>query len=109
MKMRSSEPAKLLRIHMSENDQHEGQPLYEAVVAKCRELGIAGATVFRGVEGFGESGEIHKAHLTHSDRPIEIAIVDRAENVAALMQAIEPMMGTGLMVISDVACIRLQR
>jgi len=53
--MQSSYPAKLLRIHISEGDRFQGQPLYEAIVAKCRELKIGGATVFRGLEGYGES------------------------------------------------------
>jgi hypothetical protein len=72
-------------------------------------MGMAGATVLRGLEGFGESGEIHKAHLTHSDRPIEITIIDKAEKVAALAPVIEQMMGTGLVAVSDVECVRLQK
>jgi hypothetical protein len=107
--MRSSEAAKLLRIHICERDQHEGKPLYEAIVAKCREMGIAGATVFRGLEGFGESGEMHIAHLAHSDRPIQITIVDKAEKVAALAPVVEQMMDTGLVAVSDVECVRLRK
>ena len=107
--MRRSEPARLLRIHICESDQHEGKPLYEAIVAKCRAMGVAGATVFRGVEGFGESGEIHKAHLGRNDRPVEIAVVDSAEKIEELMKAVEPMMGTGLLAVSDVERIRLER
>lgn len=107
--MRRIEPARLLRIHICESDQHWGKPLYEAIVAKCREMGVAGATVFRGVEGFGESGEIHKAHLGRNDRPILITVVDSAEKTEALMKLVEPMMGTGLLAVSAVECIRLQR
>ena len=62
--------AKMLRIHFGEDDKWHGKPLYEAIVAKCRELDIAGATVFRGIEGYGASTLIHKKHLLRSsDRP----------------------------------------
>jgi PII-like signaling protein len=102
-------PAKLLRIHISESDRFDGKPLYEAIVAKCRELKIAGATVFRGLEGYGETAEVHRAHVVHSDRPILITIVDGAENLALLIPVVEEMMDTGLMVASDVEVVRVQK
>jgi PII-like signaling protein len=108
--MRQSYPAKLLRIHISEADQFQGKPLYEAIVAKCRELKIAGATVLRGLEGYGETAEIHKAHLTRrDDRPILITIVDTRENLDRLMPVVEEMMHTGLMAASEVEVIRVQK
>jgi uncharacterized protein len=107
--MRSSEAAKLLRIYVCESDEHEGKTLYEAIVAKCREMGMAGATVLRGLEGFGESGEMHTAHLRRSDRPVEILVVDESEKVAALAVVVEQMMDTGLVEVSDVECVRLQK
>jgi len=55
--------AKMLRIHFGEDDKWHGRPLYEAIVMKCRELDIAGASVFRGIEGYGASSLIHKKHL----------------------------------------------
>ena len=102
-------PAKLLRIHISESDRCQGKPLYEAIVAKCRELKIAGATVFRGLEGYGGTAEMHRAHLVRHDRPIVITIVDSSENLAALIPAVETMMDTGLMAISDVQVVRVQK
>ena len=60
--MQLVQAARLLRIHISESDRYEGKPLYEAIVQKCRELNIAGATVFRGLEGYGETAEMHRAH-----------------------------------------------
>lgn len=108
--MRQNYPAKLLRIHISEGDQFQGKPLYEAIVAKCRELKIAGATVLRGLEGYGETAEIHKAHLTRrDDRPILIMIVDTQENLDRLTPEVEEMMHTGLMAASDVEVIRVQK
>ncbi len=60
--------AKLLRIYFGENDKYKGKPLYRAIVQKCRELDIAGATVFRGIEGYGASTLIRRAHLFPSRR-----------------------------------------
>ena len=101
--------AKLLRIHISEADRHQGQPLYEALVEKCRELKISGATVFLGLEGFGETAGMHKAHLIGRDQPIVIAIVDTAENISRLVRAAEEMMDTGVMAISEVRARRVQK
>ena len=102
-------PAKLLRVHISEGDRFEGQSLYEAIVAKCRELKIAGATVFRGLEGYGETAEMHRAHLVGHDQPIVISIVDTAEKLGALIPIVEAMMDTGVIAISDVQALRVQK
>jgi PII-like signaling protein len=102
-------PARLLRIHICEGDRFQGKPLYEAIVGKCRDLGIAGATVFRGLEGYGESAELHKSHLGRNDGPVVVAIVDSAENVQRLIPLVEEMMDTGLMAVSDVRVVRVQK
>ncbi len=94
--------AKLLRLHLSERDQYQGQPLYEAVVRKCHALSIAGATVFKGVEGYGESAEMHRSRLLSHDRPVEILIVDSDEKIQRLRPVLEEMLDTGLIVVSDV-------
>jgi uncharacterized protein len=107
--MRQVQPGKILRIHISESDRHHGKPLFEAIVAKCRELKIAGATVFLGLEGYGETAEMHRAHLVHSDRPIVITIVDTAENIERLVPVIAEMMDTGLMASSEVQMIRVEK
>lgn len=107
--MQQAQPAEILRIHISESDRHQGKPLYEAIVAKCLELKIAGATVFCGVEGYGETAELHKAHLVRRDRPIVITVVDTAENIQRIIPVVADMMDTGLMAISAVQMIRLQK
>lgn len=107
--MRQDYPARLLRIHISERDRFEGKPLYEAIVARCREMKIAGATVLRGIEGYGETAELHRSHLARHDQPILISIVDSAENVGRLIPVVEEMMGTGLMAVSDVQVVRVQK
>jgi hypothetical protein len=107
--MKEGEPARLLRIHISEGDRFEGKPLYEAIVAKCREMKIAGATVFRGLEGYGESAELHRAHMARHDQPILISIVDSSENINRLVPAVEEMLDTGLLAVSDVRALRVQK
>ncbi|HEY1204951.1 MAG: DUF190 domain-containing protein [Bryobacteraceae bacterium] len=107
--MRLESPARLLRIHISESDRYRGKPLYEAIVAQCRALKIAGATVLRGLEGYGETAEIHKTHLMHHDRPVVISIVDTAENLARLVPVVEEMMDTGLIAVSEVKAVRVQK
>jgi PII-like signaling protein len=107
--MQPAQPAEILRVHISEADRDGGKPLYEAIVAKCRELKIAGVTVFRGLEGYGETAEMHKAHLVHSDRPIVITVVDTAENIQRLIPVIAEMIDTGLMATSEVQMIRVQK
>jgi PII-like signaling protein len=107
--MQPEYPAKLLRIHISEADRFQGKPLYEAIVARCRELKIAGATVFRGLEGYGESAEMHKSHLARHDQPIMISVVDTADNLRRLVPAVEEMMDTGLMAVSEVLVVRVQK
>lgn len=102
-------PAKILRLHFSEHDRYRGKPLYEAVVEKCREMHIAGATVYRALEGYGETAEVHRPHMLTHDLPIVVSIVDSAENIARLLPAVEEMMDKGLIAMSDVEMIRIQR
>jgi PII-like signaling protein len=100
--------AKMLRIHFGEDDRWQGRPLYEAIVERCRQLDIAGATVLRGIEGYGASSIIRKSHLFRfsSDAPILIQIVDSAENVARLLPVLDEMVTEGLIAISDVEVIK---
>jgi uncharacterized protein len=106
--MAQSQPGEILRIHISEGDRFEGRPLHEAIVARCREMKIAGATVFLGLEGYGETAGIHRAHLLHSDRPVVIVVVDTAENIRRLIPVIEPMIDTGLIATSAVRMLRVE-
>jgi PII-like signaling protein len=107
--MQSYQPAKLLRLHFTERDRHGGRPLYEAIIEKCRELKIAGATVFRGLEGYGDTAEIHRSHILTHDLPIIVQIVDSAENIKRLLPVVEEMMDKGLIAISDVIAARIQK
>jgi PII-like signaling protein len=107
--MRDYQPAKLLRLHFSEEDRYRGKPLYDAIVQKCMELRIAGTTVFRGLEGFGDTAEIHHSHLLVHDLPIVIQIVDTDENIRRLVPIVEEMMDKGLIATSDVAIKRVEK
>jgi len=107
--MRTSRPAKMLRIHLSEQDKYLGKRLYEAIVEKCRSMSIAGATVFRGLEGFGDSAEIHRHHLFVHDQPIVITIIDSEENIQRLLPDLEEMIDTGLLAVSDVEAVRITK
>lgn len=100
--------AKMLRIHFGEDDQWQGRPLYEAIVERCRKLDIAGATVYRGIEGYGASTIIHRSHMLHfsSDAPILVQIIDTAENIQRLLPALDEMVQEGLIAMSDVEVIK---
>jgi PII-like signaling protein len=106
--MRTVEKARLLRLHFGESDQHLGKPLYEAIVDRCKVMGIAGATVFRGLEGYGDTGEIHRHHFVRKDQPIVVTIVDTAENLDRLIPEVETMMDTGMIATSDVEYLRIE-
>jgi PII-like signaling protein len=107
--MPEAQTGKILRVHVSEHDHYDGKPLYEAIVQKCREMKIAGATVFKGLEGYGETAEIHRSHLMSHDLPILITIVDSEPQMRKLIPVLDEMLDTGLMAMSDVEIMRFQR
>src|ERR1700744_3613941 len=100
--------AKMLRIHFGENDRWEGKPLYEAIVERCRKLDIAGATVYRGIEGYGASTMIRRRHLLSfsSDAPILVQVIDSEENIQRLLPALNEMVSEGLIAMSDVEVVK---
>ena len=107
--MRTIKKAKLLRLHFGEGDRYNGKPLHEAIVERCKALKIAGATVFRGLEGYGESAEIHRHHVVRKDQPIIVTIVDTDENLSRLIPEVEEMMDTGMIATSDVEYMRIEK
>jgi len=108
---RKQGPAKLLRVFMGEADKLNDEPLYDAIVKKLVMMDIAGATVYRGILGYGAKGHEHKATFFHPmrDLPIMISVIDTAEKIAAAADVIEGMLEDGLIVISDAQMIRLVR
>lgn len=108
-RQRKQGKAKLLRIFMGEADRWDGEPLYEAIVKRLRMMDISGATVYRGILGYGAKGHTHKEgfmHMSH-DLPVMIAVVDTEEKLKQAMDTIESMMQDGLIVTSDVEIVRL--
>ena len=103
--------ARMLRIHLGESDRWQGKPLHEAIVAKCLELGIAGAIVYRGIEGYGASTRIrHSSHWKFSrDAPIKLSIIDTEEQIQKLIPHLDEMVAEGLIAISRVEVIRYFR
>lgn len=109
--MNLSEDAVLLRILIGESDRWKHQPLYEAIVMKAREMELAGATVLRGVMGFGASARIHTAKILDLsfDQPIVVELVDAEEKVNAFLPALDEMMGGGMVTIEKVKVIRYRQ
>ena len=103
--------ARLMRIYMGESDKWEGEPLYEAIVKRLRLMDISGATVYRGILGYGVKGHTHKSgRLPFSrDLPVMISVVDAEAKLQEAIQAIESMMQDCIIVLSDVEVIRLVR
>ena len=96
--------AQLLRIFIGESDRSAGKPLYEAIVLAAREAGLAGATVLRGLEGFGARSRIHTARILRlsEDLPIVVEIVDSEERIAAFLPRLDAMVSEGLVTLERV-------
>jgi PII-like signaling protein len=103
--------ARMLRIHFGEDDRWHGKPLHEAIMAKCQELGIAEAIVFRGIEGYGPGSRIRRSgHWSRSkDAPIQLSIVDTEEQIARLIPFLDNMVDEGVVAASTVEAIRYSR
>ncbi|MBI5684676.1 MAG: DUF190 domain-containing protein [Verrucomicrobia bacterium] len=97
----------LLRIFIGELDKWHHQPLYEAVVLKARERGLAGATVLRGPMGFGAHSRLHTAKILRlsEDLPVIIEIVDKEEKIQAFLPELDAMVGDGLVTMEKVRVI----
>jgi PII-like signaling protein len=107
--MRLVGKAKMLRIHIGADDKWEGAPLSEAIVKRARQLDIAGATVYRGVMGYGAHKRLHKhkPFALSQDDPMMVAVVDTEEKVDKLLAAIDGMVTGGcLIAISDVTVVK---
>jgi len=100
---------KLLKIFIGESDQWHGEPLYHAILKKIKENGIAGATIIRGIEGFGANSRIHSTRVLRlsEDLPIVIEVIDKEERINAIIKVLDDMITEGLMiVIQDVEIIK---
>jgi PII-like signaling protein len=114
--LRQAGKAKMMRVYLGEADRwpggaHSGntEPLYDAIIKRLRMLDIAGATVYRGILGYGAKGHTHKGGMLHLSRdlPIMISVIEAEEKLARAAEEIERMLVDGLIVISDVEIVRL--
>jgi PII-like signaling protein len=98
----------ILRIYIGESDCWHHQPLYEAIVLKAREAGLAGATVLRGAMGFGASSHLHTAKILRlsMDLPIVIEIVETPEKISAFLPSLDEMVGEGLVTLEEVRILK---
>lgn len=96
--------AELLRIFIGESDRHGQRPLYEVIVEEARKRGLAGATVLRGIMGFGSNSRIHTAKILRlsEDLPLIIEIVDRPERIAAFLPTLDAMISNGLVTLEKI-------
>ena len=101
----------MLRIHFTEADKWQGEALYKAIVAKCMELGIGGATVLRGIAGFGASARIYHARSMSISKtaPVMVTVIDTEEQIARLLPHLDQMIQGGLVASSRVKAIRYSR
>lgn len=98
------EQGHILRIYIGETQKHKGQPLYEWIVKSAKEHGLAGATVLRGIEGFGASRRIHGAKILDlaADLPIVIEIVDELAKIDSFLPIIDEAITEGLATVENV-------
>lgn len=109
--MKEKFPARMLRVHFGEDDRWHGKPLHEAILAKCKELGIEEAIVFRGIEGYGSGSRIRHPNrwMLSKDAPIQLSIVDTEEQIGKLLPYLDAMVEEGLVATSTVEVIRYSR
>jgi len=106
--MKESKKGYLLRVLIGEDDQYRGRPLYEQIVLKARELKLSGATVFKGIMGFGADSLIHTAKILQlsEDMPIVIEIVDTEENINKIMPFLDETVKGGLVTLEKATIIK---
>jgi uncharacterized protein len=106
--MKTPETGKLLRIFIGESDKWHHQPLYEAIVLKARELGLAGATVLRGPMGYGANSHLHTTKILRlsADLPMVIEIVDSEANINKLLPILDDMVLEGMVTLENVQVLK---
>jgi hypothetical protein len=106
--MRLTGPARRLTIFVGESDQFHHRPLYTEIVHRAHRAGLAGATVIRGIEGFGASSHIHTTRFLSlsQDLPVAIIVVDERERIDAFLTQLDELVTEGLVIIDDVEVIR---
>ena len=98
----------LLRIFIGEHDSYKGRPLYDVIVLKARELNLAGATVLRGIMGYGASSRVHTAKvlMLSEDLPVVIEIVDSADKIELLKDFLDEVVDEGMITLEKVKVLK---
>lgn len=106
--MRRQGPAKRLTVFIGESDHYHHKPLYAEIVHRAREAGLAGASVLRGIEGFGASQHVHTTRLlSHNENlPLVVVIIDDEERIERFARELDELITEGLVVIDDVEAVR---
>jgi PII-like signaling protein len=106
--MKIQGPGKWLRVYIGESDRWQGKPLFQAIVEMLRREGVAGATVLRGIEGFGAHSRIHTARILRlsEDLPLVIDVVDSAERIERILPMLDDMVNEGLITVIDVEIVK---
>ena len=105
--MNTLEEGYLLRIFIGESDRYDHHPLYEQIVLKARAAGLAGATVYRGVMGFGKNTTVHTAKILRlsEDLPMVVEIVDTLDKVETFLPVLDEMVADGLVTLEKIRVI----
>ena len=105
--MRLEGEGKLLRLFIGESDTWHGKPLYQAIVERVRREGLAGATVLRGIEGFGADSHLHTSRILRlsEDLPVVIEIVDTPEQIDRVVPILDEMVGEGMLTLERVQIV----
>lgn len=106
--MKTEGPAERLTIFLGESDQHHHKPLYTEIVHRAHAAGLAGATVLRGIEGFGASNHVHTARILRlsEDLPVVVVIVDSSERIDAFVAELDELISEGLVVREPVDVVK---
>jgi PII-like signaling protein len=105
--MRFSGEGKLVRVFIGESDRYQGKPLYQALVERIRQEGLAGATVIRGIEGFGASSHLHTSRILRlsEDLPVVVEFVDDEEHIERILPIVDGMVGDGMVTVERVQVV----
>lgn len=107
--MKNVEKGKLLKIYIGESDKWHGEPLYHAIIKKMKKNGLAGATILRGIEGFGANSCVHSTKILRlsKDLPIVIEVVDKEEKINSMIDILDGMIKEGLIIsLQDIEMIK---
>lgn len=107
--MRREGPARRLSIIVREDDQYHHHALYAEIVKRARKSGLAGATVLRGVEGFGAAQVLHHVHAIMDTAPVQIIIIDAPDRIDAFAAEVSPLIEDGVVLVEDLTAIRYDR